>query len=143
MSNNKKVDVVSQEPTEVKYLIGDAKDKVSKAYSMLIADNNIPDWEPISINVVVGQLNSTTKAIRTFTFTIRDRPRDVLDGIIGHINTFNRDKKQFETGVADDLFTDISELLKDAQNKNVYYSYDTLVSELNNIVDTWKSKLDI
>ena len=143
MSNNKKVDVVSQEPTEVKYLIGDAKDKVSKAYSMLIADNNIPDWEPISINVVVGQLNSTTKAIRTFTFTIRDRPRDVLDGIIGHINTFNHDKKQFESDVADDLFTDINELLKDAQNKNVYYSYDTLVSELNNIVDTWKSKLDI
>lgn len=140
---NNKVGIVSQEPTEVKYLVGDAKDKVSKAYSMLIADNNIPDWEPISINVVVGQLNSTTKATRTFTFTIRDRPRDVLDGIIGHINTFNHDKKQFETSVADDLFTDISELLKDAQNKNVYYSYDTLVSELNNIVDTWKSKLDI
>ena len=141
MSN--KVGVVSQEPTEVKYLIEDAKDKVSKAYSMLIADNNIPDWEPISINVVIGQLNSTTKATRTFTFTIRDRPRDVLDGIIGHINTFNHDKKQFESDVADDLFTDINELLKDAQNKNVYYSYDTLVSELNNIVDTWKSKLDI
>ena len=138
-----KVGVVSQESTEVKYLIGDAKDKVATAYSMLIADNNIPDWEPISINVVIGQLNSTTKATRTFTFTIRDRPRDVLDGIIGHINTFNHDKKQFETSVADDLFTDISELLKDAQNKNVYYSYDTLVSELNNIVDTWKSKLDI
>ena len=140
---NNKVGVVSQEPTEVKYLIGDAKDKVSKAYSMLIADNNTPDWEPISINVVVGQLNSTTKATRTFTFTIRDRPRDVLDGIIGHINAFNHDKQQFETSVADDLFTDINELLKDAQNRNVYYSYDTLVSELNNIVDTWKSKLDI
>ena len=138
---NNKVGVVSQEPTEVKYLIGDAKDKVSKAYSMLIADNNTPDWEPISINVVVGQLNSTTKATRTFTFTIRDRPRDVLDGIIGHINTFNHDKKQFETSVADDLFTDINELLKDAQNKNVYYSRDTLVSELNNIVDTWKKNL--
>ena len=138
---NNKVGVVSQEPTEVKYLIGDAKDKVSKAYSMLIADNNTPDWEPISINVVVGQLNSTTKATRTFTFTICDRPRDVLDGIIGHINTFNHDKQQFETSVAEDLFTDINELLKDAQNKNVYYSRDTLVSELNNIVDTWKKNL--
>ena len=138
-----KVDVISQEPTEVKYLIGDAKDKVAKAYSMLIADNNIPDWEPILVSVVIGQLNSTTKVIREFSFTSKDSPRDVLDGIIGHINTFNHDKKQFETGVADDLFTDINELLKEAQNKNVYYSYDTLVSELNNIVDTWKSKLDI
>ena len=107
-----KVDVISQEPTEVKYLIGDAKDKVAKAYSMLIADNDIPDWEPISINVVVGQLNSTTKATRTFTFTSKDSPRDVLDCIIGHINTFNHDKKQFETGVADDLFTDINEPTK-------------------------------
>lgn len=143
MSNNKKVDVISQGPTEVKYLIGDAKDKVAKAYSRLIADNDIPDWEPILVSVVIGQLNSTTKAIREFSFTSKDSPRDVLDDIIGHINTFNHDKKQFETGVADDLFTDINELLKDAQNKNVYYSYDTLVSELNNIVDTWKSKLDI
>ena len=141
MSNDKKVDVISQGPTEVKYLIGDAKDKVAKAYSMLIADNNIPDWEPISINIVIGQLNSTTKATRTFTFTSRDRPRDVLDGIIGHINTFNHDKKQFEAGVADDLFTDINELLKDAQNKNVYYSYDTLVSELTNLVNTWEKNL--
>lgn len=137
-----KVDVISQEPTEVKYLIGDAKDKVAKAYSMLIADNNTPDWEPIAIDIVIGQLNSTTKATREFIFTSKDSPRDVLDGIIGHINTFNHDKKQFETGVADDLFTDINELLKAAQNKNVYYSYDTLVRELNNIVDTWKSKLD-
>ena len=70
-----KVDVISQDPTEVKYLIGDAKDKVAKAYSMLIADNNIPDWEPISINVVVGQLNSTTKATRTFTFTRSEERR--------------------------------------------------------------------
>lgn len=141
MSNDKKVDVISQEPTEVKYLIGDAKDKVAKAYSMLIADNNTPDWEPIAINVVIGQLNSTTKATREFIFTSKDSPRDVLDGIIGHINTFNHDKKQFETGIADDLFTDINELLKAAQNKNVYYSYDTLVSELNKIVETWKKNL--
>ena len=141
MSNNKKVDVISQEPTEVKYLIEDAKDKVSKAYSMLIADNNIPDWEPISINVVVGQLNSTTKATRTFTFTIRDRPRDVLDGIIGHINTFNRDKQQFETSVADDLFTDISELLEQARSTNNKDPYSSVINELDFLVNTWKKNL--
>ena len=134
-----KVDVISQDPIEVKYLIGDAKDKVAKAYSMLIADNNIPDWEPISINVVIGQLNSTTKATRTFTFTIRDRPRDVLDGIIGHINTFNHDKKQFETDVADDLFTDVSELLEQLQSGRV--SNDAVINELDFIVDTWKKNL--
>ena len=134
-----KVDVISQDPIEVKYLIGDAKDKVAKAYSMLIADNNIPDWEPISINVVIGQLNSTTKATRTFTFTSRDRPRDVLDGIIGHINTFNHDKKQFETSVADDLFTDISELLERLQSGRV--SNDAVINELDFIVDTWKKNL--
>ena len=139
MSNNKKVDVISQGPTEVKYLIGDAKDKVAKAYSMLIADNNIPDWEPISINVVIGQLNSTTNATRTFTFTSRDRPRDVLDGIIGHINTFNHDKKQFETDVADDLFTDVSELLERLQSGRV--SNDAVINELDFIVDTWKKNL--
>ena len=139
MSN--KVGVVSQEPTEVKYLIEDAKDKVSKAYSMLIADNNIPDWEPISINVVVGQLNSTTKATRTFTFTIRDRPRDVLDGIIGHINTFNRDKQQFETSVADDLFTDISELLEQARSTNNKDPYSSVINELDFLVNTWKKNL--
>ena len=139
MSNNKKIDVISQEPTEVKYLIGDAKDKVAKAYSMLIADNNIPDWEPISINVVVGQLNSTTKATRTITFTSRDRPRDILDGIIGHINTFNYDKKQFETSVADDLFTDASELLERLQSGRV--SNDAVINELDFIVDTWKKSL--
>lgn len=142
MSNNKKVDVISQGPTEVKYLIGDAKDKVAKAYSMLIADNNIPDWEPISINIVIGQLNSTTKAIREFSFTSRDRPRDVLDGIIGHINTFNNDKKQFETSLADDLFTDVENLWNKVHKGNVD-TYEDLDSELNNIVDTWKSKLDI
>ena len=139
MSNNKKVDVISQEPTEVKYLIGDAKDKVAKAYSMLIADNNIPDWEPISINVVIGQLNSTTKAMRGFSFTSRDRPRDVLDGIIGHINTFNHDKKQFESDVADDLFTDVSELLERLQSGQV--SNDAVINELDFIVDTWKKNL--
>ena len=139
MSNNKKVDVISQEPTEVKYLIGDAKDKVAKAYSMLIADNNIPDWEPISINIVIGQLNSTTKAIRGFSFTSRDRPRDVLDGIIGHINTFNHDKKQFESDVADDLFTDVSELLERLQSGQV--SNDAVINELDFIVDTWKKNL--
>ena len=139
MSNNKKVDVISQEPTEVKYLIGDAKDKVAKAYSMLIADNNIPDWEPISINVVVGQLNSTTKATRTITFTSRDRPRDILDGIIGHINTFNHDKKQFETGVAGDLFTDVSELLERLQSGRV--TNGAVINELDFIVDTWKKNL--
>ena len=139
MSNNKKVDAISQEPTEVKYLIGDAKDKVAKAYSMLIADNNIPDWEPISINVVIGQLNSTTKAIRGFSFTSRDRPRDVLDGIIGHINTFNHDKKQFETGVADDLFTDVSELLERLQSGQV--SNDAVINELDFIVEKWKKNL--
>ena len=139
MSNNKKVDVISQEPTEVKYLIVDAKDKVAKAYSMLIADNNIPDWEPISINVVIGQLNSTTKATRTFTFTIRDRPRDVLDGIIGHINTFNHDKKVFDSSLADDLFTDVSELLERLQSGRV--SNDAVINELDFIVDTWKKNL--
>ena len=139
MSNNKKVDVISQEPTEVKYLIGDAKDKVAKAYSMLIADNNIPDWEPISINIVIGQLNSTTRAIREFSFTSRDSPRDVLDGIIGHINTFNHDKKQFETDVADDLFTDVSELLERLQSGRV--SNDAVINELDFIVDTWKKNL--
>ena len=136
-----KVDVISQEPTEVKYLIGDAKDKVAKAYSMLIADNDIPDWEPISINVVVGQLNSTTKATRTFTFTSRDRPRDVLDGIIGHINTFNHDKKQFETGVADDLFTDINELLEKSRSTNNKDPYSSVINELDFIVNTWKNNL--
>ena len=136
---NNKVGVVSQEPTEVKYLIGDAKDKVAKAYSMLIADNNIPDWEPISINVVIGQLNSTTKATREFIFTSKDSPRDVLDGIIGHINTFNHDKKQFETDVADDLFTDVSELLEQLQSGRV--SNDAVINELDFIVDTWKKNL--
>lgn len=139
MSNNKKVDVISQGPTEVKYLIGDAKDKVAKAYSMLIADNNIPDWEPISINIVIGQLNSTTRAIREFSFTSKDSPRDVLDGIIGHINTFNHDKKQFETGVADDLFTDVSELLERLQSGRV--TNGAVINELDFIVDTWKKNL--
>lgn len=142
MSDNKKVDVISQEPTEVKYLIGDAKDKVAKAYSMLIADNDIPDWEPIAINVVIGQLNSTTNAIRTFSFTSKDSPRDVLDGIIGHINTFNHDKKQFETGVADDLFTDVEKLSEKTQDNSTDYAYTTLANELSDIVETWKSKLD-
>lgn len=137
-----KVDVISQDPIEVKYLIGEAKDKVAKAYSMLIADNNIPDWEPISINVVIGQLNSTTKATREFSFTSRDRPRDVLDGIIGHINTFNHDKKQFETSLADDLFTDVENLWNKVHKGNID-TYEDLDSELNNIVNTWKSKLDI
>ena len=136
-----KVGVVSQESTEVKYLIGDAKDKVAKAYSMLIADNSIPDWEPISINVVIGQLNSTTNATRTFTFTSRDRPRDVLDGIIGHINTFNHDKKQFETSVADDLFTDISELLEKSRSTNNKDPYSSIINELDFLVNTWKKNL--
>ena len=134
-----KVDVISQDPIEVKYLIGDAKDKVAKSYSMLIADNDIPDWEPISISVVIGQLNSTTKATREFIFTSKDSPRDVLDGIIGHINTFNHDKKQFETGVADDLFTDVSELLEWLQSGRV--SNDAVINELDFIVDTWKKNL--
>ena len=134
-----KVDVISQDPIEVEHLISDAKNKLAKTYSMLIADNDIPGWEPISINVVVGQLNSTTKATRTFTFTIRDRPRDVLDGIIGHINTFNHDKKQFETDVADDLFTDVSELLEQLQSGRV--SIDAVINELDFIVDTWKKNL--
>lgn len=134
-----KVDVISQDPIEVKYLIGEAKDKVAKAYSMLIADNNIPDWEPISINIVIGQLNSTTRAIREFSFTSKDSPRDVLDGIIGHINTFNHDKKQFETGVADDLFTDVSELLERLQSGRV--TNGAVINELDFIVDTWKKNL--
>lgn len=134
-----KVDVISQDPTEVKYLIGDAKDKVAKAYSMLIADNDIPDWEPISVSVVIGQLNSTTKATREFTFTSRDSPRDVLDGIIGHINTFNHDKKQFETSLADDLFTDVSELLERLQSGRV--TNGAVINELDFIVDTWKKNL--
>ena len=140
MSNNKKVDVISQGPTEVKYLIGDAKDKVAKAYSMLIADNNIPDWEPISINIVIGQLNSTTKATRTFTFTICDRPRDVLDGIIGHINTFNHDKKVFDSSLADDLFTDIDSLWDKVHDGSID-TYEDLDSELTNLINTWKNNL--
>ena len=136
-----KVDVISQDPIEVKYLIGDAKDKVAKAYSMLIADNNIPDWEPISINVVIGQLNSTTKATRTFTFTIRDRPRDVLDGIIGHINTFNHDKKVFDSSLADDLFTDISELLEQARSIDNKDPYSSVINELDFLVKTWEKNL--
>lgn len=140
MSNNKKVDVISQGPTEVKYLIGDAKDKVAKAYSMLIADNNIPDWEPISINIVIGQLNSTTKAIREFSFTSRDRPRDVLDGIIGHINTFNHDKKVFDSSLADDLFTDIDSLWDKVHDGSID-TYEDLDSELTNLINTWKNNL--
>ena len=106
---------------------------------MLIADNDIPGWEPISISVVIGQLNSTTKATREFIFTSKDSPRDVLDGIIGHINTFNHDKKQFETDVADDLFTDVSELLERLQSGRV--SNDAVINELGFIVDTWKKNL--
>lgn len=140
MSNNKKVDVISQGPTEVKYLIGDAKDKVAKAYSMLIADNNIPDWEPISINIVIGQLNSTTRAIREFSFTSRDSPRDVLDGIIGHINTFNHDKKVFDSSLADDLFTDIDSLWDKVHDGSID-TYEDLDSELTNLINTWKNNL--
>ena len=136
-----KVDVISQDPIDVEHLISDAKDKVAKAYSMLIADNNIPDWEPISINVVVGQLNSTTKATRTFTFTSRDRPRDVLDGIIGHINTFNHDKKVFDSSLADDLFTDISELLEQARSIDNKDPYSSVINELDFLVKTWEKNL--
>ena len=134
-----KVDVISQDPIDVEHLISDAKNKLAKTYSMLIADNDIPGWEPISISVVIGQLNSTTKATREFIFTSKDSPRDVLDGIIGHINTFNHDKKQFETDVADDLFTDVSELLEQLQSGRV--SNDAVINELDFIVDTWKKNL--
>ena len=140
MSNNKKVDVISQEPTEVKYLIGEAKDKVAKAYSMLIADNNTPDWEPIAINVVIGQLNSTTKATHEFIFTSKDSPRDVLDGIIGHINTFNHDKKVFDSSLADDLFTDIDSLWDKVHDGSID-TYEDLDSELTNLINTWKNNL--
>ena len=134
-----KVDVISQDLIDVEHLISDAKNKLAKTYSMLIADNDIPGWEPISISVVIGQLNSTTKATREFIFTSKDSPRDVLDGIIGHINTFNHDKKQFETDVADDLFTDVSELLERLQSGRV--SNDAVINELDFIVDTWKKNL--